>query len=115
MCVCVNQKNLANLPADAGNQRLGPDWGHNKEWLCSGFGFQVLLTGHHVVPFSMVLWVQSVNLIGRLDYFSGNQAWLTGAKTIHGISKGAVCIVGPYVVIFMAAVRGRTAGAVPGD
>lgn len=105
----------AYLPADAGDQRLGPDWGHNKERLCSRFGFYVLVAGHQVVPFYVVLWVQSVKLVGRLDYFSGHQAWLTRAETIHGISKAAVGIVGAFVVIFMAAVRGGTAGAVPKD
>lgn len=105
----------ADLPADAGDQRLGPDRGDNKERLCSSFGFYVLLAGHQVVSFYVVFWVQSVNLVGRLDYFSGHQAWLTRAKPIHGISEAAVCIVGAYGVILMAAVRGGTAGAVPGD
>ncbi len=110
---CVSSNLLVYLPADAGNQRFGPDWGDNKERLCCRFGFYVLVAGHQVVPFHVVLWVQSVNLVGRLDYFSGHQAWLTRAKAIHGISKAAVCIVGTYVVIFTAVVRGGTTGAVP--
>lgn len=61
----------------------------------------------------MVLWVQSVNLVGCLDYFSGHQAWLSAAKTIHAIRKAAVCVVGTYAVVFMAAVGGGTAGSVP--
>lgn len=40
---------------------------------------------------------------------------MIGAKTIHGISKAGVCIVGAYVVIFMAVIGGRTAGPVPRD
>lgn len=63
----------------------------------------------------MILWIQSVNLVGCLHYFSGNQVWMIGAKTIHGISKAGVCIVGAYVVIFMAVIGGRTAGPVPRD
>lgn len=63
----------------------------------------------------MVLWVQSVHLVGRLDYFSGHEALLTGAKSIHGLGQAAVCIVGTYVVIFMAAVGRGAAGPVPQD
>lgn len=85
-----------------------PDLGYDK-------GFYVLVAGHHVVPFDVVFWVQSVKLVGRLDDFSGNQAWLTGGKTIHGISEAAVSVVGAGVVVFVAAVRGGTAGAVPWD
>lgn len=99
---------LASLPAEAGNQRLGPDRRDNKERLCRRFGFYVRV-GHQVVPVSMI---QRVNLVG-LDYFSGHQAWLPGAKTIHAICKAAVCIVGTYV--FMATMGGGTAGAMPRD
>ena len=106
---------FANLPADTGNQRLGPDLGDDEERFCCSFGFYVLVTGHQVIPFSVVLWVQSVNLVGCLDYFSGHQAWLTGAKTIHTISKTVVCIMGSYVVILLGAVWGGTAGAMPRD
>lgn len=105
----------ASLPADAGNQWLGPDWGDHKERFCSLFGFNVLVAGHQVVRFYMVLWVQSVKLVGRLDYFGGHQAWLRGAETIHGIDEAAVGIVGTCVVIFVAAVRGGTAGAMSRD
>lgn len=106
---------FGNLPADAGNQWLGPHLRDNKERLYSRFGFHVMVAGHHVVSFPVVLWVQSINLVGCLDYFSGHQTWLTGAKTIHGITEAAVCIVGTYVVIFMAAVWGGTSRAVPGN
>lgn len=105
----------ASLPADAGNQWLGPDWGDHKERFCSLFGFNVLVAGHQVVCFYMVLWVQSVKLVGRLDYFGGHQAWLRGAEAIHGIDEAAVGIVGTCVVIFVAAVRGGTAGAMSRD
>lgn len=83
--------------------------------LCSRFVFYVQVTGHQVVPVSVVLWVQSVNLVGCLDYFSGHQAWLSTAEAIHAIREAAVSVVGTYVVIFMATVWGGTTGAVPGD
>lgn len=102
---------MPDLPADAGNQRLGPDWWNNKERLSSRFSLDVLVTGHQVVPFYVVLWVQGVNLVGRLDYLRGHQARL--AEAVHGIREAAVGVVGSYVVIFMAAVGGGAAGAVP--
>lgn len=52
----------AALPADAGNQRFGPDLGDDKERLCR-LGFYVLVRGHQVVPFRVVLWVQSVKMV----------------------------------------------------
>lgn len=104
---------FGNLP-DAGNQRLGPNLGDHKERLHSRFGFHVMLAGHHVVPVPVGLWVQSVHLAGGLDYLRGHQAWLSGDKTIHGIFQAAVCVVGTDAVL-VAAVWGRTAGAVPGD
>lgn len=116
MCVCDSRCLItADLPADAGDQRLGPDWGDDKERLCCGFGLQILVAGHQVVPFHVVLWVQSVNLVGGLDYFGGHQARLSHAtKPIHGISQAAVRVVGTHgVVLVMAAVGGRAAGAVP--
>lgn len=112
--VCVSSGPPAGLPADAGNQRLGPDWRDDKERLCSSFGFDVLLRGHQVVPLHVVLRVQSVNRVGRLDYLGGHQAWLTSTEAIHGVCEAAVGVVGTDVVIFTDAVRGRTAGARPG-
>lgn len=80
----------ANLPADAGNKWLGPDGRDDKERLRCRFGFYILITRHQVVPVSVVLLVQGINLVGCLDYFSGHKAWLTGAKTIHAICMAAV-------------------------
>lgn len=114
--LCSFSSGLAvKLPAETGNQWLRPDRGDDKERLCSRFGFKVLLAGHQEVPFHVVLWVQSVELVGRLDYFRGHQAWLTRTETIHGIGKAAVCVMGAGVVILVAAVGGGTAGAVPRD
>lgn len=116
LVLCVSSPGLAaSSPADAGNQWLGPHRRDHDERLCSLFGFNVLVAGHQVVPFYVVLWVQSVKLVGRLDYFGGHQAWLRGAETVHGIGEAAVGIVGTNVVIFVAAVRGGTAGAMPRD
>lgn len=63
----------------------------------------------------MVLLIQSVNLVGCLDYFGGDQTWLTAAKAIHAIREAVVGVIGPYVGILVTPVWGGTAGAVPGD
>lgn len=53
---------VAALPADAGDHRLGPHWGDDKERLRS-LGLYVLVRRHHVGPFHVILWVQSVKVV----------------------------------------------------
>lgn len=102
----------AHLPADARNQWLVPDLGYDEERLGRGLGFHVLVAGHHVVSFYLVFWVQSVQLVGRLDNFGGNGAWLTSSETIHGIDKAGVGVTGSCVMVLVAVAMGRgTAGA----
>lgn len=91
----------AHSPADARNQRLVPDLGYDEVRLGRGFGFNVRVTGHHVVPLDLVFWVQSVELVGRLDNFGGNVGRLTGCETIHGINKAGVSVVGGSIVVFV--------------
>lgn len=116
-CVQISRpRDAAHLPADARNQRLVPDLGYDEERLARGFGFHVLVAGHHVVPFHLVFWVQSVQLVGRLDNFGGNGAWLTSGETIHGVNKARVSVAGGRVVVLVAvAMRRGTAGAVAWD
>ena len=116
MCkqTAVSSGFLMGLPADAGNQRLGPDRGDDKERLCRRF-LDVLVAGNQEVPLDVVLRVQSVHLVGRLDDLSGHQARLAGAEAVHGVGEAAVCVVGADVVVFMAAVGGGAAGAMSRD
>lgn len=103
---------VAALPADAGNHGFVPDWGDDKKRLCS-LRFDVRLRRERVVPFGVVLWVQSVKVVGGLDYFSGDQTRLTSSKTIGGVSEATVCVLEARMVV--PAVRGGAAGAVSRD
>lgn len=93
----------AHSPADARNQRLVPDLGYDEERLGRGFGFHVMVAGHHVVPFDLVFWVQSVQLVGRLNNFGGNGALLTSG---HGVNEARVSVAGSRVVVFVAVAMG---------
>lgn len=106
---------LRTSPADAGDQRFGPDGRDDEEGLRPRFGLHVLVAGHQIVPLYMVLRVQGVHLVGRLHDLTGRRAGLAGAEAVHGVGEAVVgAVVGADAVLVVAAMRGGTAGPVPG-